>query len=246
MAQLFINGELIELKGSEINSEQDLARRVNDRVAETGVSLERDGNGGWAFVSNRDFDLEFVAEGSSELQVGGQRVGEGLGAEGEGSGGLRVERGITLSTEVGGNVRIEPGEGGSDEALGEIGLKRREGEDSYTDIEADNFTVGGTNAVEVKTRDEASNTILAIDFALQKINSERADLGAIQNRFDATINNLNISSENLSASRSRILDADFAEETAELTRTKILQQAGTSVLSQANEMPRQVLQLLQQ
>jgi flagellin len=72
----------------------------------------------------------------------------------------------------------------------------------------------------------------------------RADLGAVQNRFQSVVANLNTSSENLTASRSRIRDADYARETAELTRTQILQQAGTSMLAQANQIPANVLALL--
>jgi len=70
-------------------------------------------------------------------------------------------------------------------------------------------------------------------------------LGAVQNRFEATISNLAVQSENLSAARSRIADADFAAETAELSRTQVLQQAGISILAQANARPQQALSLLQ-
>jgi flagellin len=74
---------------------------------------------------------------------------------------------------------------------------------------------------------------------------QRANLGAIQNRFESTIQNQQIASENLSASNSRIKDADFAAETAELSRTQVLQSAGLSILTQANAQPQNVLQLLQ-
>lgn len=84
-----------------------------------------------------------------------------------------------------------------------------------------------------------------VDKALTSVNSSRADMGAIQNRFTSTITNLQTSSENLSASRGRIQDADFAAETANLSRSQILQQAGTAMLAQANALPQQVLQLLQ-
>jgi flagellin len=87
--------------------------------------------------------------------------------------------------------------------------------------------------------------ITAVDGYLDNINSIRATLGAIQNRFEAVVRNGQNVSENLSASRSRILDADFAMETARLTRAQILQQAGISMLSQANTLPQQVLSLLQ-
>ena len=77
------------------------------------------------------------------------------------------------------------------------------------------------------------------------VNTARADLGAIQNRFSSVISNLQNSSENLSAARSRIQDTDYAKETAELTRTQILQQAGTAMLAQAKSVPQNVLSLLQ-
>jgi len=90
----------------------------------------------------------------------------------------------------------------------------------------------------------AQGVITSVDDALQVVNAARADLGAIQNRFSSVITNLQTNSENLSASRSRIQDADFAAETAALTRAQILQQAGVAMLSQANALPNNVLSLL--
>ncbi|PYG03852.1 flagellin [Thioalkalivibrio sp. ALE21] len=99
--------------------------------------------------------------------------------------------------------------------------------------------------IDVTTRDSATEAIGALDGALDQVNSLRSELGAVQTRFESTISNLEIGSENLSDARSRIMDADFAAETAELTRAEVLQQAGTSVLSQANAVPQNVLGLLQ-
>ncbi len=90
----------------------------------------------------------------------------------------------------------------------------------------------------------AQRALEVVDKALTAVNSSRADMGAIQNRFSSTIANLATTSENLSASRSRIRDADYAKETAEMTRTQILQQAGTAMLSQANSSTQNVLSLL--
>ena len=90
----------------------------------------------------------------------------------------------------------------------------------------------------------AQRAISISDKALTAVNSSRAELGAVQNRFSSVIANLNTTSENLSASRSRIRDTDFAKETAELTRTQILNQAGTAMLAQANQVPQSVLSLL--
>ncbi len=98
--------------------------------------------------------------------------------------------------------------------------------------------------IDVSTRNSASQTIAAIDGALNQVNGLRAELGSVQVRFESTIDNLSISAENLSASRSRIQDADFAAETANLTKGQILQQAGTAILAQANSLPQNVLSLL--
>ena len=90
----------------------------------------------------------------------------------------------------------------------------------------------------------AQKALEIVDAALTAVNGARADLGAVQNRFTSVVANLQTSSENLAASRSRIRDTDFAKETAELTRTQILQQAGTAMLAQANQVPQNVLSLL--
>ncbi|HAI93204.1 MAG TPA: flagellin FliC [Xanthomonadaceae bacterium] len=108
-------------------------------------------------------------------------------------------------------------------------------------ITAAGFTVSGITAGL-----GASGVINPIDNALTTISNARADLGAVQNRFTSVISNLSVNSENLSASRGRITDADYAAETAELTRTQILQQAGTAMLAQANTLPNTVLKLLGQ
>lgn len=112
-------------------------------------------------------------------------------------------------------------------------------------------TFGGTSdgqfltELDISTVEGSVSALSAIDNALDSVNRERANLGAIQNRLDSTITSLAINSENISAARSRVLDADFAKETAELSRTQVLQQAGVSILAQANAAPQLVLSLLQ-
>jgi flagellin len=113
-------------------------------------------------------------------------------------------------------------------------------------------TVAGTDnagASRAKIDSSADATAIAtviddLDAALDKVNSERATLGASQSRFDAVIGNLQVAAENQTAARSRIVDADFAAETANLSRAQILQQAGTAMVAQANQLPQQVLTLL--
>jgi flagellin len=100
------------------------------------------------------------------------------------------------------------------------------------------------DTLDVSTVESATRTLTTADSAMSVISSQRAKFGALQSRFESTIANLQTTSENLSASKSRIMDADFAMETANLSRTQILQQAGTAMVAQANQMPQQVLQLL--
>jgi flagellin len=100
------------------------------------------------------------------------------------------------------------------------------------------------NEIDISTAEGAQKAILAIDQSLSTIDSQRADLGAVQNRLESTISNLNNIAENASAARGRIQDTDFAAETANLTKNQILQQAGTSILAQANQLPQAVLSLL--
>jgi flagellin len=130
-------------------------------------------------------------------------------------------------------------------------------------VSAESLTVGGADVADlgltaattavsgqlsdanVLDVDAANDAIQRADAALTSVSDLRSTLGAIQNRFQSTINSLTAVSENLSASRSRILDTDFAAETAELTRSQILQQAGTAMVAQANSIPQNVLSLLQ-
>ncbi|MFW8590248.1 flagellin [Glaciecola sp. 2405UD65-10] len=110
----------------------------------------------------------------------------------------------------------------------------------------DGFSATGMqiNELSVSSAGGASAALVALDTAISAIGGARADLGALTNRFQSTIRNLSNISENMSAARSQILDTDFAEETANLTRNQIIQSASTTVLSQANQRPQAALQLL--
>ncbi|MEJ6656993.1 MAG: flagellin domain-containing protein [Pseudomonas sp.] len=112
---------------------------------------------------------------------------------------------------------------------------------SLTNIDATTLTVG---AIDISDVAGAEAAIAAIDVGMKAIDEQRADLGAVQNRFDSTISNLQNIAENASAARSRIMDTDYAVETANLTKNQIMQQAGTAMLSQANQLPQAVLSLL--
>jgi flagellin len=106
-------------------------------------------------------------------------------------------------------------------------------------------SIGSVTSGDITDAANASAAMADIDAALSTINTERAMYGAIQNRFEAIISTLQVTAENQSAARGRIMDADFAAETANLSRAQILQQAGTAMVAQANQLPQQVLSLLQ-
>ncbi len=179
--------------------------------------------------------------------------------------------GITLSTTDGRNIALDTfantsgagatvdiggstvTNGASDAAIvtGSVSLSSTQGAISVANSNADVFAASNINssflsvaALDIKSSTGSQAAIEALDSALNQINSARGDLGAIQNRFSSTIASLQTTSENLSASRSRIQDTDFATETANLTRGQILQQAGTAILAQANQFPNNVLSLL--
>jgi len=113
---------------------------------------------------------------------------------------------------------------------------------------ADTLQVSSVTAASVSgsvaTASDATAAITAIDAQLDTVNTSRASLGAYQNRFEAVISSLQVNIENVSAAKSRIMDADFAAETAKMTRNQILQQAGTAMLAQANQLPNSVMSLI--
>jgi flagellin len=116
---------------------------------------------------------------------------------------------------------------------------------STTDLTSDATVTAVTNNTDIQTVSSAQAAITNIDAALATINSAQATYGADENRFDAVVQTLQVSVQNASAARGQIVDADFAAETSNLTRTQILQQAGTAMLAQAQQMPQTVLKLLQ-
>ena len=112
------------------------------------------------------------------------------------------------------------------------------------DVPAEVTDAVGIDALSIETESDVWVSIKKIDSALDQVNSARGTLGAIQSRFENAVANIQIQAENTAASRGRIMDADFASETANLSRSQILQQAGTAMVAQANQLPQQVLSLL--
>ncbi len=161
------------------------------------------------------------------------------------------DAGATETLSFGGTTLTE-GTAVSAVQTGTIALSSTKGAIATANANADVFTAAGVNnstfkslaAIDLSTDTGATSALSVVDAALNQVNSGRADLGAYQNRFTSTISNLQTTSENLTASRSRIQDADFASETASLSRAQVLQQAATAMVAQANQLPQQVLSLL--
>ncbi|HDS0918730.1 TPA: flagellin [Pseudomonas putida] len=132
------------------------------------------------------------------------------------------------------DIKISEGSAGTGLAM--LGLTA-----GSTTAAAQNTTMSD---LSILTADASQQAVQALDSAIQQVDSQRAQLGAVQNRFNSTVSNLQSISENSTAARSRVQDADFAAETAELTKQQTLQQASTAILSQANQLPSSVLKLL--
>ncbi|CAD1791625.1 flagellin [Xanthomonas arboricola pv. juglandis] len=159
------------------------------------------------------------------------------------------QTGMYASIKTDGTVQIESLKAGQDFTSLTAGTSSAAGITVGAGITTASAASGSTastlSTLDISTFSGAQKALEIVDKALTAVNSSRADMGAVQNRFTSTIANLSATSENLSASRSRIRDTDYAKETAELTRTQILQQAGTAMLAQAKSVPQNVLSLLQ-
>ncbi len=211
---------------TEITRSQDLAAKINSLSAQTGVTATF-GTSGSAGVSLSAADGRNIT-----IEVNNTTTQSRTGFS---SGTNTTVSTFDLSSTDSAGITI----GGTSDGLTASGF----GSGGYQSATA---TVGaGVSSLDLTTSSGATNALTIIDAALATVNSSRGDLGAIQNRFASTIVSIQTTSENLSASRSRIQDADFAQETAALARGQILQQSGIAILAQANSLPQSVLALLQ-
>lgn len=207
---------------------------INAVSGQTGVVATDNGAGiNLVAADGRNVTLATSAAAADidKFGLGGESIGTGLGF-GATAG---VTTYSTVRLESASTIDIGPGSAGT-KGLEDSGFVRG----SYGAGEDGQFL----KDIDITTAEGATKALTAIDNAIQAVASQRADLGAIQNRVESTVSNLKVTSENLQSARSRILDADFAAETAEMARTQILQQAGISVLAQANASGQNVLSLL--
>jgi len=239
-----VNGTAVDWGGA--TSAQDIVDNFNAVSDETGLTASLSGTrvileGNVSSITFSD-DAANTTDVISEAAGEGVTITEGTAAAAAIADGAVVEGGIKLTSDNGNPISVEHASNGTDAertaALAKTGLL-----DS-------NASSGGAfgasiDSLDISTASGAQKAIGIIDNALETINETRGDLGAINNRLDFTVNNLANVSENVAAARSRIEDADFAAESAALSRAQVLQQAGTAMLAQANAAPQQVLSLLQ-
>jgi flagellin len=224
--QLTVNDQVVfaETTDGAVVTANDVAAAINLNTGVTGVTATVDAaTGVMTFDTLDGRDINVV----EAITLGGGS-GTGVNANVEAVTAGVIKGTVTLSA----NETIQLG--GAQET--EIG---------FADSESITKSAEALAAVNVLTVDDSNNAMKRIDSALTAVSSLRSNFGAIQNRFESTISNLQAVSENLAASRGRIQDADFAAETASLTKAQILQQAGVAVLSQANAQPQLALSLLQ-
>jgi len=234
----------------------DLVTAINDASGQTGITAELSDSGASVTLtqaSGHDIEItDFTHSAAVDLpdydnptRTAVEQYITVTGSQGNATtlydGGAKTD---ADSTVVGGQVTFS--------AIGVFNVSSNvdatDGGDSLFSGAADSTNaaqLGSVNDINITTRQGSNDAINVIDGALSRIDVIRADLGAIQNRFTSTISNLDSVAENLSGARSRILDADFAVETANLTKAQIMQQAGVAMLAQANTLPQTVLSLLQ-
>lgn len=237
------NSQTVSFNITNTNTASGLSAAVdafNQQSSKTGVTAKlNDTNDGIVLTADDGSNIVLGASGTSALAGAVTISGAGLN-------GSAVTTALTTANAntssgaavtIGGQVRLD-----SDKTFSV----------SSSRLTASSFvTSGGTSSklqavsdVDISTVSGSTNAIRIIDSALNSINGQRAKFGALQNRFNYTIQNLQTASENISAARSRVQDADFAAETAALSKAQILQQAGTAMLAQANQLPNSVLSLL--
>jgi flagellin len=220
----------------------NVAAAINANSGTTGVTASFDSAAGRMTLTAVDGRNITISQTGHHANT----VGDGLGvttaglnnSSNDAKTALTTVAGTAVTATYGGTIRLTAAQtitlGGSNEAY--IG---------YADNSQMALGNAALNSASVTTVSNANTAITRVDAALASVSSLRSTFGAIQNRFESTIASLSAVSENLEASRSRILDADFAAETAALTKAQILQQAGVAILAQANAQPQSVLALLQ-
>jgi flagellin len=266
IGDITVNGNVVDL--SAATTTEDIVSAINAVSAQSGVqalkatttstaaaglAITTDGvvsiNSVQVTVDSADADATAAAINAVSTQTGVSAVNNGGDIVLSNTDGSNIVVDNTGTGQLGGVATTETFQAGVTLA-GKVSDGAFTATSTIADVEAANLGAAAQSdktltAVDVLTSTTANDALLTLDFALQQVSGLRSELGAVQTRFEFTISNLSVTTENQSAARSRIRDADFAAETAELTRNQILQQAGIAILSQANAQPQNVLALLQ-
>jgi flagellin len=228
-------GSQITISASVTTSDLSaLATEINKHTGQTGITAKANGSS-IELTQAQGYDIQIENFANSANGTVGITGGDGAAATTLTSGAA------TDSTIIAGTVTFDSNSGftiSSDVAANAGSIFNAAANALQSSAQSN------VSSIDISSSAGAQSALKVIDAALATISDIRASLGAFQNRFESTIRNLSTTSENLSASRSRIRDADFAQETANLTRAQILQQAGTAILAQANAVPQNVLSLL--
>jgi flagellin len=233
-----LNGSAVSASITNVNDLSGVVAAINGVAGSTGVTA--------SFANSSDkSSITLTTTDGRDIDI------IGFADDDAGGGGAAATVDVANSTGSS-STTLTSGAANDANVIGQVSLSSDSGSFTLANANADIFasasqasSFSAVSGVDIATASGAQSAIAVIDSALQAISSQRADLGAIQNRFSSTISNLSNISENVSAARSRIQDADFAAETAQLSRNQILQQAGIAMLSQANANPQNVLSLLQ-
>ena len=209
---------------------------INEKSAKTGVTASLSDKGDYVILTNESGSNINVGAAYGVANTGTMDV-QKLDAGGTTVGSARTLAATTAgeTSTVSGYITLD-----SDKAFSFTGSAATGGALTNTGSSA----LNKVSALDITSFKKSTEALKTVDSGIAFINGERAKLGALQSRFETAITNLSVTSENLSASRSRIQDADFAKETANLSRAQILQQAGTAMVAQANQLPQGVLSLL--
>jgi flagellin len=227
-----LNGTTIAATTSDATDLSAIASAINDNSSDTGVTATINSAGALSMVDIDGDDI--IIEGFSNTGNAASTVSV-VAQDSNGT----LDTAVVLTTGAGDSTRVSGGiELTSTKAISVQSAQASVG--AATAVS----TLSNVSSVDLGTPAGAQDALAIIDGALSQIDSKRADLGAVQNRFGHTISNLANIQENVSASRSRIQDTDFAIETANMTKNQILQQAGTSILAQANQIPQAAISLI--
>ena len=217
---LTLNGVTISLSTGNANANSTFIATVNGFTNQTGV-----------VAATNSVGITFTRSNGGTISFLKTTATVGIGDVVANSASRSFNAGFTLSVDLNQNLSV-------------VSSATADGLGFTSSIASTTATSKAINGISISNASGANDAIQTVDFALGQLNRVRGDIGAVQNRFVSAISSLSVTSENLSAARSRVRDADVAQETAELTRNQILIQAGVAVLAQANQLPSVALSLL--